>query len=241
MNTPDTIRQIHQQHQFALVDTQDFPEFTFDVFSSEYLQRNHMLTGSATGRGTTWFFAHNNKEYVLRHYLRGGLVSKLLRDQFFHSAPEHSRAWQEFNLLLDLRREGLPAPRPCAALTVKSGIVFRSYLITERIKGARDLHQVLTQGPLPADKWHEIGAMIKAFHKNGVYHHDLNIRNIMLDEHDSPWLIDFDKCGFKEGDTWKKENRDRLLRSFRKEKGLEKKLHWDETKFEELLSGYSNS
>lgn len=240
MKVPEHIRQIQQQNQFALVDTHDFPDFTFDLFSSDYLQRNHMLTGSATGRGTTWFFAHNDKEYVLRHYLRGGFVSKWLKDQFFHSRAEQSRAWKEFNLLLQLRQLDLPAPRPCAALTIKSGFVFRSYLITERISKAKDLHQVLTKGDIDDDMWRSIGAMIRAFHQQGVYHHDLNIRNIMIDGETKPWLIDFDKCGFRTGGDWQQENINRLLRSFKKEKDADKNLNWFESKFELLLSGYSD-
>lgn len=234
----EAMREIENSNQFALYNAADFPHFTFELFSADYLQRNHMLTGSASGRGTAWFFRANDKEYVLRRYLRGGLISKVLKDQFFHKGYRDSRAWKECVLLQEMRELGLPAPRPVAALTTRTGFVFRSFLITERIVGAQDLHQVLSQQALTDEQWRKIGATIRAFHDQNVYHHDLNIRNIMLDASAAPWLIDFDKCAFRSGDAWKPENLSRLQRSFLKECQLLPSLHFQTSDFETLMQGY---
>ncbi|MCY7294173.1 3-deoxy-D-manno-octulosonic acid kinase [Alteromonas sp. a30] len=234
------LREIQSGNQFALYNATDFPNFTFDLFSSDYLQRNHMLTGSASGRGTAWFFRLNDKEYVLRRYLRGGFIRKLLKDQFFHAGYRDSRAWKEYTLLQEMRELGLPVPRPVAALTTRSYFVFRSFLITERITGAQDLHQVLCQQALADEQWRNIGTMIRAFHDKNIYHHDLNIRNIMLDSTGAPWLIDFDKCGFRNGEEWKQENLSRLRRSFLKESDISPSLKIDAKSFELILSGYTS-
>ena len=42
----------------------------------------------------------------------------------------------------------------------------------------------------------------------------------MLDIKNEVWLIDFDKCGIRQGSNWKNSNMVRLKRSFEKEKRL---------------------
>lgn len=236
-----TIQEVTLGSRHGLVDLNDFPAFTFDVFASDYLAANDMLTGKASGRGTTWFFAHNNKEYVLRSYLRGGFVAKFLKDQFFHLAYSRSRAWKEFKLLQALQEKDLPAPRPVAAMVKRSGLVFRSFLITERIPNSRDLFQILQEGEIDASTWRKIGTVIAKFHEQHVFHHDLNIHNIMLDDQGKVWLIDFDKCEFRSPGKWRMENINRLHRSFNKELNKTEGLHGQLADFDALLQGYNAS
>ena len=69
---------------------------------------------------------------------------------------------------------------------------------------------------------------------NNILHTDLNIRNILLNEDSSVYIIDFDKCFIK---PMKKEDKEkivnRLLRSFIKEK-TKKSAYFEEEKFELL-------
>lgn len=74
-------------------------------------------------------------------------------------------------------------------------------------------------------------------HDLQVNHTDLNIHNILVDNNSVVWLIDFDKCGVKEGDSWKESNLSRLKRSFYKEKN-KRDICWQESDFEQLLIGY---
>ena len=67
----------------------------------------------------------------------------------------------------------------------------------------------------------KIGQTIAKFHHHQIYHHDLNIHNIMLDIENEVWLIDFDKCGIRQGSNWKNSNMARLKRSFEKENDYE--------------------
>jgi 3-deoxy-D-manno-octulosonic acid kinase len=58
--------------------------------------------------------------------------------------------------------------------------------------------------------------MIKRFHQAGLDHVDLNARNILIDPHDKPWLIDLDRCRLRSPGKWQKENLARLQRSLMK-------------------------
>lgn len=211
---------------------------TAEWFSTEHWRQLKRLTGSADGRGTTHFFEHNGEAFVLRHYRRGGLPGKILSDQYFYAGLKLTRAWRELHLLEQLQEWGLPAPRPVAARISKHGLYYRSDLITTRIDKARDLHHILCKDTLHMDVWHEIGSTIANFHQRQVFHHDLNIHNIMMDETGKVWLIDFDKCGIRIGNTWKGKNLARLKRSLLKELGKHSDYHFDETCWQQLITGY---
>jgi Lipopolysaccharide kinase (Kdo/WaaP) family len=56
--------------------------------------------------------------------------------------------------------------------------------------------------------------------------------------HGQAWIVDFDKCGFRPGDSWKVDNLERLRRSLRKELRLDPDFRWDETQWADFLTGY---
>ena len=156
---------------------------------------------------------------LLRHYYRGGLVGKVNKDRFWREPEQQSRAIKEFDLLTQLVEKGLPVPKPIAARMIKTGLFsYRADILVEVIPGAVDVFRLLRERQLPAKQWHALGAVVRRMHDENVYHSDLNCHNLMLDDHDSPWIVDFDKCGFKENGQWKQENLARLKRSLLKEK-----------------------
>jgi 3-deoxy-D-manno-octulosonic acid kinase len=236
------IRTIIQQKiinsHFILFDTEHFFEPIPKIFTSQYWQALGAITGQATGRGTTYFFQYNNNEYVLRHYCRGGLIGKMLSDQYLYAGLEKSRAWQEFRLLQHMRTLGLACPTPVAAMLKKRSLYYQADIISKRIPNAQDLHHILLMKRLSADVWQKIGQTIAKFHNHQIHHHDLNIHNIMLDAERRIWLIDFDKCEVKQGNNWKKSNITRLKRSFEKERRLHN-IHWQLSDWQSLVSAYN--
>lgn len=214
-------------------------QVTDDWFSQDFWHKQGKLTGSASGRGTTHFIAHNDSELVLRHYCRGGLVGRFNKDRYLFTGWKQSRALREVQLLLSMQTAGLAVPLPIAARVIRSGLYYRADIIIEKIPGARDIHQHLLQSSLTAKQWQKTGEVIAAMHSAQVYHHDLNIHNIMLDDQSKIWLIDFDKCGIKPGENWKADNLGRLLRSLKKEKGKYASYHFNQDNWQALLEGYN--
>ncbi|MGF1865226.1 3-deoxy-D-manno-octulosonic acid kinase [Enterovibrio norvegicus] len=210
------------------------PAQCFDV---EFWQQKEAIIGSATGRGTTWFVQTEVLPAALRHYRRGGLFGKLVRDSYAFTGWGNTRSAQEFQLLTYLREKGISVPRPIAARAIRDGLTYQADLLVEKIDDAKDLVDILMEAPLDASHYHRIGVMVRKLHDAGVCHTDLNIHNILLDTKDTCWLIDFDKCGKKAGESWKASNLSRLLRSFRKE--LNKRhIQWQESDWDALLLGY---
>jgi 3-deoxy-D-manno-octulosonic acid kinase len=211
-----------------------------DWFNPEYWKTRQAITGTSKGRNTTWFFTYNNKEYVLRHYYRGGLIGKLVNDCFLGLNVRSSRPALEVSLLDTIAEKGLPAPAPLAAHIEKvAPFTYRADLIMERVSGAEDVFHILLKRRLTEKEWFHIGETIAKFHSHGVYHDDLNIHNVLLDNADQCWLIDFDKGAIRTPDkSWQQQNLDRLLRSLKKEQGLNETFYWKLADWQSLLTGY---
>lgn len=200
----------------------DSPEQCCDP---EYWQQQNKIIGSAQGRGTTWFVALDKIDAALRHYRRGGLFGKLIKDHYIFTGWEKTRSYQEFQLLNTLIEAGVNVPKPIAAKAVKRTFCYQADLLSEKIPNARDLVAILQERPLSQDMYQKIGREIRKMHAAQVNHTDLNIHNILIDDKENVWIIDFDKCHQQKGDDWKQGNWDRLKRSFIKEVN-KRNLHW---------------
>lgn len=208
------------------------------IFSLAYWSAQHRVTGSAQGRGTTWFVQTVSLPAALRHYRRGGLLGKLVNDHYCFLGWHNTRSYQEFKLLEFLRAAGVNVPRPIAARVIKRGLWYQADLLSEKIENAQDLVTVLTKRALTAAEYQRIGVEIGKMHQAGVNHTDLNIHNILLDKQGQVWLIDFDKCHQeKQAGRWQKKNIERLQRSFKKEQ-KKRHIHWQAPEFELLLASY---
>lgn len=226
------------KHQMIWYDEQWVQEPLDTLFDPDYWHANHKVIGSAQGRGTTWFVQMAALPAALRHYRRGGLFGKLVSDHYWFQGWENTRSGAEFQLLHHLREQGVNVPRPIAARAVRKGLVYQADILSEKIANARDLVGILQQQPLSAALYQKIGQQIAQLHRAQVNHTDLNIHNILLDDQETVWIIDFDKCAMQEGDSWKEENLARLLRSFKKEQSRAN-THWQESEWQALLAGYS--
>jgi len=206
--------------------------------SAPYWYLQNRVIGSAKGRGTTWFVQLETLQGALRHYRRGGIFGKIVKDQYWFKNWQQTRSYQEFTLLTQLRLAGVHVPKPIAASAVKRGLFYRADLLSEKVPNARDLVDILQEKPLSQALYYNIGREIRKMHDTGVNHTDLNIHNILVDEEQKVWIIDFDKCCVQEGDNWKWSNIDRLKRSFMKEQ-KKRNIQWTMAEWPSLMKGYN--
>ncbi|WP_076542061.1 3-deoxy-D-manno-octulosonic acid kinase [Shewanella sp. UCD-KL21] len=210
-------------------------------FQADYWQQHNAIIGQSKGRYTTWFVEHDHQRWVLRHYWRGGLMAKLSRDAYVFTGMSRTRAIAELALLEKLFDEGFPVPRPIAANVERFGIWYRADLIIELIDGAKDLVAYLAKTAMSDNQWLQLGALIAKFHNRGVYHADLNAKNILLAEAQF-YLIDFDRGVIKTpAKQWQQANLSRLLRSFNKEQAKLPTLNFNESNWQQLLNGYQQA
>ncbi len=129
----------------------------------------------------------------------------------------NTRSYQELQLLNHLIQAGVNVPRPVAARAIKGTFSYQADLLSEKIPNARDLVSILKERPLPPEMYKKIGLEVRKMHDAQTNHTDLNIHNILIDDQDKVWIIDFDKCVKQVGSQWKRRNLERLKRSFEKE------------------------
>ncbi len=221
-----------------LFDASLFNEPPIQLFDPRTLEANDLLTGTGSGRGMVCFFRYQGRELVLRKYRRGGLAQKILSDRYIRLGVDNSRSWREWELLARMYEEGLPVPRPVAAQVEVGSLFYSAALITERIPGSRSLAEILRHNPLPPEAWRHIGATVARFHNRGVWHPDLNAENILLDERDAVYLLDFDRGKTGATEFGKRRNLARLLRSLRKIRGATPFFAFEDALWQSLLQGY---
>ncbi|WP_105167113.1 3-deoxy-D-manno-octulosonic acid kinase [Pseudoalteromonas sp. T1lg23B] len=221
--------------------TSDTCTYTVDLnwFDAQFWQAKNAIVATKEGRSTAWFFKQGQKVNVLKHYWRGGLIGKVLSDQYLFTGLENTRVYQEFALLCQLEKLGLPVSKPIAAKVSRVGLVYRGDLITEAVAGAQSLCERLQARSATHLELQNVATTLARFHKAGVYHADLNINNILFDEQDEVYLIDFDRGQLKiPNAAWQQANISRLQRSFNKEAGKWPTFYFTQDDWQLLQQSY---
>lgn len=183
-----------------------------DWLDAQQLPKAARQIGSA-GRGSAWELPSPMGSLALRHYRRGGWIAKLSKDLYVWLGVKRTRCAIEFDIMKRLSESGLPVPKPVAAIACRYAWVFyRAALITEWVSHVGSLGS-----QTDPEAWRAAGRSIARLHAAGIWHADLNVHNILIDERGDAWIIDFDRA---RQNVFAKEvlegNLKRLLRSVRK-------------------------
>ena len=211
---------------------------TPELFEAGHWGDVESAPGYSGGRGTTLFVTHEEKDWVVRHYLRGGVIGRFLHDQFLWLGEAKTRPFAEWDLLHAIQQDGLPAPAPVAARYVRHGAWYTADLITTRIPGAEPLSGRLQRAPLDEAGWIGVGRCVRQFHDAGVFHADLTAHNLLIDTNDKPWLLDFDRGQLRHPGRWRRANMERFLRSLRKVSREVEGLHVRRRDWQVLVDAY---
>ena len=184
--------------------------------------------------------AGDDETWVYRHYHRGGLISRLIYDQYLWAGAERTRPVREWRLLNALRGLELPAPRPVAACAVRSGLVYRADILTVLLPDTEPLSSMIGEVWRDTGLWTEIGAMLAGFHQAGCDHPDLTAHNVLVDSARRPFLVDFDNASLKPAGAWARAGIARFKRSLKKV-SLETGTEFDQSAWRALLASYSEA
>ena len=153
-----------------------------DLFEPDWWRSRDALLGEAQGRGAAYFLhGLDGKEWVLRHNRRGGVIARFNHDRFLYIGAERARPIRELRLIATLEALDLPVPRPIAARVAPRLGFYCGDVITQRIEQAEPLADRLANQALPSMAWQRLGAVLARFHRAGLWHADLNARNVLVD------------------------------------------------------------
>jgi len=226
-----------------LYDKAIISQITAERFTPQGWLHAEVLMGPlrSGGRGNTMFVGNVPRQFVLRHYQRGGLLGKFVRDMYVFSGEDLTRSFMEWRLLDKLAANNINVPRPAAARFCRRGTFYTADLITVRIPDVMSLSQYIAAADRDEAFWESVGAAIWKFHDAGVYHADMNAYNVQVDNDGDIWMLDFDKGALKAPGPWQQQTLSRLHRSLKKVLDLDPKLHFHAANWEQLLQGYFNA
>jgi len=167
-----------------------------------------------------------DENMIIRKYLRGGFVRVINRDVYIG----RERPLRELAATARAAAQGIPAPVVLAAVSVKAaGPLYRGYLISRELSGCIDLPSYLSQAAQKGEAafadakraaLQQAAALVRRMHDAGLYHGDLNMKNILINTAapECLFIIDWDKSRDKTtlSVTERSENLLRLCRSMLK-------------------------
>ena len=223
-----------------LYDKAIINQISEDRFEPAGWLHSEPLTGShgSGGRGNTMYVGNIPRQFVLRHFRRGGLVGKLVRDRYVWTGEDNTRSFVEWRLLAKLAVNNLRVPRPAAARYCRRGPTYTADIITVRIPEVLPLSQYIALRSRDDEFWRSTGAAIREFHACGVFHADMNAYNLQIDNRGRLWMLDFDRGRLLPPGAWQQKTLDRLHRSLVKVTTLDPRAHFDESNWGALLEGY---
>ncbi len=148
------------------------------------------------GEGRVPHFSYKPKEastrIFVRQIFRGGMLRFLGN---FHWG--YRRVEKEVRAVSKARAANIPVPSIVATKAERIfGPFYKLTVILEEIPTAKPVLQ--RAGNLAqSDRrkvLEQIGRIIRTMHDNAIYHVDLNVQNILLDENLNPYIIDLDKA-----------------------------------------------
>jgi len=193
------------------------------------------------GRGGSIKINLSGRPAILRQYLRGGMATYLSIDRYLWLGRYRTRAWREWSVLKLAMAAGLPVPTPLGICACRDGIFYRAAIITAYINNSQTLAERISHSALGESLWHRLGLLLKQFQGHRFWHADLNANNILIDQDDLFYIIDFDKARVMEnlGD-WQWLPLRRLQRSLEKI-DRQQKLHYRPVDWQALMDGYQST
>ncbi len=134
---------------------------------------------------------------VIKYYRRGGAIRYLIKKRYLKCGK--TRCQIEYELLQKVRSLGINAPDP-VAFAYRGRLFYQCWLVTREIQ----YHQTLAQ-LCRSDKEQARMAMkavirqVSMLIKNKILHADLHPGNVIVDNQNQVYLLDFDKGGIFHG------------------------------------------
>jgi len=169
----------------------------------------------------------SRERMMVKHYQHGGFFRKITGDILLGN----SRPFRELAILEAASQNGIPVPEALAARVIRIfGPFFRGDIVYKEIPYSDNLLEYLkrlNERPMKerVSRKREIikrlADAIKKMHTSGIYHADLNVRNVLIQDSEAGiqvYLVDFDCSRTKENVTLREriKNLSRFNRSCEK-------------------------
>ena len=210
-------------------------------FDLAYWQASAEYENVVGGRGGSIKISLDGRPAILRRYLRGGMITRVSTDRYLWLGRSRTRAWREWAILKLALEAGMPVPTPLGVCVCRDGLLYRAAIITAYIKNTETLAERIAHSELELKSWHRLGLLLQNFQQHRFRHADLNANNLLVDQQDQFYIIDFDKARVMRNlDNWQWSPLLRLQRSLEKI-NRQQDLHYRPTDWQALIDGYQST
>jgi 3-deoxy-D-manno-octulosonic acid kinase len=145
-------------------------------------------TSTLTGRSPLRFI---EPDMVVRTLMHGGAFRHITGKRFL--SP--NRTIRELKVSAYLRAHGIRTPEILAVRLIKEGLFYSIDVVSAFIPDSKDLLVHFEKDHTDnLEHLKKSGLLIRAIHDLGVYHTDLHIKNLLLDNSGNLWVLDLDKA-----------------------------------------------
>ena len=142
---------------------------------------------------------------VIKYYRRGGLIRYLVKQRYFKCGK--TRGQKEYELLQKVRLLGINVPEPIS-FSYHGRLFYKGWLVTREIKEHQTLANLSFSNENRTLKiMKEVTRQISILIKNNILHVDLHPGNVIVDNQDRVYIIDFDKGRLFHGKNTSLRNR----------------------------------
>jgi 3-deoxy-D-manno-octulosonic acid kinase len=129
---------------------------------------------------------------VVKNYTRGGVIRNFNRNTYLKFS--RYRCQSEYELLLFLDRLGVRVPKPIA-FAYRGEFFYHAWLVTREIQNACTLVELSRQNPDAARMvMHNLAWQLGILVENQIHHVDFHPGNVLVDNENNMFIIDFDKA-----------------------------------------------
>jgi 3-deoxy-D-manno-octulosonic acid kinase len=146
-------------------------------------------------RGVRHALIHGLGRVVVKHYTRGGILGLFVRGTYLKTGKIRSRI--EYDWLSRVRKLGVCAPEPVAYVW-RGSIFYQCWLVSREIEDHQTLAAISLLNEDRAKRLLPVlRNQVSLLVKNNILHVDFHPGNVLVNERDEIFLIDFDKarCG----------------------------------------------
>lgn len=136
-------------------------------------------------------------QVIIKHYRRGGLLANLIKHHYLKTSK--TRGQIEFEQMERAGKHGINVPQP-VAFGYRGRLIYRAWLVTQKVMDCQTLalYSQISPERIPAIM-EQLGRQIRLLVKNRILHADFHPGNVLVDNSQQIYIIDFDKSALYRG------------------------------------------
>lgn len=160
---------------------------------------------------------------IIKQYFRGGFISRFNKQWYLFSSKKRGEA--EFDFLTRAQKAGVAVPKPLIYAS-KGCLFYKAWLITKKIEGSENFAGLcLKDEEMAVSLLPSISKNISILIENSIHHTDLHPGNVIVDNNNKPFILDFDKACYFAGNKKKlkekyKQRWQRAIKKYKLSKSL---------------------